>query len=83
MQQAKYDLQSAQLNLTIAQHSSTVGKTVRDLQYTVAWHERKLPSLQAQLQQGKTDQATVDEEAQALAEAQTDLKQRRPTPTPL
>jgi HlyD family secretion protein len=74
VQQAKYDLQSAQLNLTIAQRSSTVGKTVRDLQYTVAWHQRKLSGLQAQLAQGKTDQATVDEEAQALAEAQADLK---------
>jgi HlyD family secretion protein len=74
VQQAKFDLQSAQLNLTIAQHSSTVGKTVRDLEYTVAWHERKLSGLQAQLQQGKVDQATVDEEAQALAEAQTKLE---------
>jgi HlyD family secretion protein len=74
VQQAKYDLQSAQLNLTIAEHSSTVGKTVRDLQYTVAWHERKLSSLKAQLAQGKTDQATVDKEAQALADAQANLK---------
>ncbi len=74
LQQAKYNLQSAQLNLAIARHSSTAGKTVRDLQYTVAWHERKLSNLQSQLQQGKVDRATVDEEAEALAEAQAKLE---------
>lgn len=73
IREAEFNLQSAQLNLTITQKSSTVGKTVRDLEYTVAWHERKLNDLQTQLPQGKVDQVAVDEEAEALAEARTKL----------
>ena len=72
--EAEYNLKSTQLNLTIARKSSTVGKTVRDLQYSVAWHERKWSGLQTQLQQGKTDQTTVDKEAEALAGARADLE---------
>jgi HlyD family secretion protein len=74
VRQAEFNLSSAQLNWTITQHSTTVGKTVRDLEYSVAWHERKLRGLQDQLQQGKIDQATVDAETEALAEAQTQLE---------
>jgi len=73
LRQAEFNLESARLNLIITQHSSTVGKTVRDLEYAVAWHERKLRDLQAQFQQGKVEQATVDAEVEALAKAQTQL----------
>ena len=71
--EAEFNLKSAQWNLTITQNSSTVGKTVRDLEYSVAWHERKLSSLQTQLQQGKVDQTAVDDEADTLAETRIKL----------
>lgn len=77
IREAEFNLESAKLNLIITQHSSTVGKTVRDLEYTVAWHERKLRGLQAQLQEGKVDQAAVDEQARILAEAQIKLQAAR------
>ena len=77
LRQAEFNLESARLNLLITQHSSTVGKTVRDLEYTVAWHERKLRDLQAQLQQGKVDQAAVDEAAEELAKARIKLEAAR------
>jgi HlyD family secretion protein len=73
LRQAEFNLESARLNLTITRHSSTVGKTVRDLEYAVAWHERKLRDLEAQLQQGKVEQAAVDAEVEALAKAQAQL----------
>nr|MBC7245487.1 efflux RND transporter periplasmic adaptor subunit [Chloroflexota bacterium] len=77
LQQAELDLESARLNLLITQHSSTVGKTVRDLEYTVAWYERKLRDLEAQRQQGKVEQAAVDEAAEALAKARAKLEAAR------
>ena len=67
VRQAEYDLQNAKLNLTITQRGQAVGKTVRDLDYSLAWHERKLQNLQVLQQDGRVDQATVDEETQALA----------------
>ncbi|MBM4431602.1 MAG: efflux RND transporter periplasmic adaptor subunit, partial [Chloroflexi bacterium] len=73
LRQAEFNLKSAQLNLAITQRGSTVGKTVRDLEYSVGWHERKLRDLQAAYQQGKVEQSAVDEQAKALAEAQTKL----------
>jgi len=79
VREAEFNLQSAQLNLTTTQLSSTVGKTVRDLEYSVAWHERKLRGLQAQRQEGKVEQAAVDEEAQTLAELQTKLEAAQAT----
>jgi HlyD family secretion protein len=69
VEQAQFNLQSAKLNLITTQRSMAVGKTVRDLQYTVAWHQRQLRNLEADRQQGKVDQATVDNEGQALAKA--------------
>jgi len=71
---AEYNLASARLNLQITQHGNTVGKTVRDLEYTVAWHERQLRNLQAQLAAGTVEQSDVDEESETLAELQADLK---------
>jgi len=79
LREAQFNLESARLNLIITQHSPTVGKTVRDLQYTVAWRERRLRDLEAQRQQGKVDQVTVDEEAQALAKAQAQLEAAQAT----
>ncbi len=67
LREAEYNLESAKLNLAITQHSTSVGKTVRDLDYSLAWHERKLQDLQAKLQAGKTSQESVDEEGEALA----------------
>jgi len=70
---AEYSVESARLNWTIARHSSTTGKAVRDLQYTVAWHERALRSLQDQLERGKVNQEAVDEEAETLSRLQIQL----------
>ncbi len=58
MRQANYNLQIAQLNLTLAQYGTAVGKALRDAQYTVAWHERKLRDLEAE-QQGSTGQGAM------------------------
>ncbi|MBC7232797.1 MAG: efflux RND transporter periplasmic adaptor subunit [Chloroflexi bacterium] len=77
LRQAEFNLESARLNLLITQHSTTVGKNVRDLEYTVRWHERKLRDLEALRQQGKVDQTAVDEEAEALAKARTQLEAAR------
>ncbi|MBC7223759.1 MAG: biotin/lipoyl-binding protein, partial [Anaerolineae bacterium] len=62
--QAQYELESARLNLTIVQHSETVGKTVRDLEYALAWHQRKVRDLKAA--QGASG-ASADPEMQATA----------------
>jgi HlyD family secretion protein len=70
---AKSNLESAQLNYTITLHSAAVGKTVRDLAYTEAWHERELRDLENRLQQGTTDQAAVDAESATLAEVKAQL----------
>jgi HlyD family secretion protein len=69
VRQAIFSLESAKLNLTIAQFGTTVGKAVRDAKYSVAWHERNLRDLKSQLALGKAKQDDVDEEETALAEA--------------
>jgi HlyD family secretion protein len=79
VRQAEFNLESARLNLTMAQHSSTAGKTVRDLEYNVAWHERKLRDLETKAQQGKVEQATVDEQAETLAKARAQWEAARST----
>jgi len=58
VRQADYNLQIAELNLALAQYGTAVGKVVRDAQYTVAWHERKLRDLEAE-QQGSAGQGTT------------------------
>ncbi|UCC77768.1 MAG: efflux RND transporter periplasmic adaptor subunit [Anaerolineales bacterium] len=73
LRRAESTAETAHLNLVITQHSSTVGKNVRDLEYTVAWQERQLRSLQDQLQHGKVEQSAVDEQAEVLAEARAQL----------
>jgi HlyD family secretion protein len=72
--QAQYNLTGAQLNLQTTQYGSTVGKSVRDMEYTVAWHERQLRNLQAQLAAGTAAQADVDNESETLTGLQADLK---------
>jgi HlyD family secretion protein len=73
VREAEYNLQSARLNWTMAQHSSTTGKAVRDLRYTVAWHERALRNLEAQLAEGKVELQDVDDEVETLSRLQTKL----------
>jgi len=74
VRQAEFNLESARLNLIIAQHSTTAGKTVRDLEYSVAWHERKLRDLEAQYRQNKIAQETVEEERETLTKTQAQLE---------
>ena len=74
---AERDLRSAQISLTQVQHSTAVGKAVRDLEYTVAWHERKLRSLQAELSQGRGDATAVAEQEATLAHLQAQLASAR------
>ena len=73
LEQAESAAEIAGLNLIITQHSTAVGRTVRDLEYTVAWHERKLRTLQAELEQGKLEQSVVDEQSEALEQARAQL----------
>jgi HlyD family secretion protein len=70
VRKATYGLESAKLNLAIAQYGSSAGKALRDAQYAVLWHARKLRDLQSQLAQGKAKQDDVDAEQSALTEAQ-------------
>jgi len=79
VRQAEFSLASAQINLTITQASSTVGRAVRDLQYTVAWHERELRNLKAKHELGKIGQATVDEQAEELAKVRAHLEATQAT----
>jgi len=44
---AQYELDSARLNLSVAKINTAVGKTVRDLQYTVSWNERNVRDIAA------------------------------------
>jgi len=59
VRQAAFGLESAKMGLTLARYSTTVGKAVRDAQYAVSWHERKLRDLVAQQGQGSAGQGTV------------------------
>ncbi len=70
---AEYNLEIAQINVTLVEYSTTVRKNVRDGEYTVDWHERKLRDLEAQYLQGLVDQDTVEEEREALAAARDQL----------
>jgi len=79
--QAAYSLSSAQLNLEITQHGNKVGKTVRELEYTVSWHERQLRNLETQLAAGTVEQDDVDTESQTLADLQADLAAAQATAT--
>jgi len=72
--QAELNLQSAQISLTITKHGSTVGKTVRDLEYTVAWNERKIADLEIQRQQGNVQQEALDKQAETLSKAKAQLE---------
>lgn len=74
-------LASAQLNLQITQRSSTVGKAVRDLEYTVAWYERSVRNLKAQVAAGAAEQSALDEASETLSDALTDLTVARRTAT--
>jgi HlyD family secretion protein len=71
---ATYELGSAQKNVTLVQYSTTVRKNVRDAEYAVDWHERKLRDVEAQYLQGLVDQDTVQAERDGLAEAKAQLE---------
>jgi HlyD family secretion protein len=79
VRKAELDLQIAQINLTIARHSSAVGKNVRDLEYSVAWNERQLRDLEAQRQQGHVTEEAVDKQAEALAKVKVQLESAKST----
>jgi HlyD family secretion protein len=74
VRRAASEVESARLNLTLAQVSTTVGKNVRDLEYALDWHTRKLRDLEAQYLQGHVDEDALAEEREALAEARADLE---------
>jgi HlyD family secretion protein len=63
---AEYNLESASLNLKLAQTSSQVGKKVRDLQYAVSWHERDYSNLKAKYDQSKTNTETLSDKLDEL-----------------
>ncbi len=77
--QAEFDLESARLNLLITKSGTSVGKTVRDLLYTVAWHERNLRNLQEENRQGKVGQDELAEAEQELARVTAQLRSAEAT----
>ena len=64
--QAEYELESAALNLKLAQTSNTVGRNVRDLRYAVSWHKRDYNNLLTKYEQGRTDAETLADKAEEL-----------------
>lgn len=56
VREATYGLQSARLKLALAQKSTAVNKAVRDARYAVAWNERMVRDLEAQLGQSNDGQ---------------------------
>ncbi len=74
---AAYNLASAKVNVTVTEYSTTVRKDVRDLEYAVDWHTRKLRDLEAQYLQDLVDRDEVEEEREALADTQARLEEAR------
>ncbi len=72
---AQDSLTQAQLQQTIAERDATA-KSVRDLQYAVSWHERRINELQTLVAEGKAnlEQTTaLATEKETLSQAQADL----------
>ena len=63
---AQYDLEAAKVNLELTQVSSSVTSTIRDLEYTVAWHERNVRDIQS----GNTTSASSSSQASSNTLAQ-------------
>lgn len=70
---AAYNLQSAKVNVTLTEYSTTVRRDVRDLEYAVDWHERKLRDLEAQYLQELVGQDEVEAQREALEDNQSRL----------
>jgi RND family efflux transporter MFP subunit len=73
IKQAESNLEIARLNLTLTRSGTGVGKTVRDLRYTVAWHQRNVANLQQQFNQGLVGAEQVTEAGQTLTSMQAQL----------
>jgi len=70
---AQYTLESAQLNLELAKRNTAVTKSIRDLEYAVAWHERNVRDIQAGSPNGGEAAATTGEYAVVLAQVQAPI----------
>ncbi|MCX6032807.1 MAG: efflux RND transporter periplasmic adaptor subunit [Chloroflexi bacterium] len=72
---AQDSLTQAQLQQTLAERDATA-KSVRDLQYAVGWHERRINELQTLVAEGKANLEQINllaTEKDALSQAQVDL----------
>ena len=52
VREAEYNLEVAQVNLELTELNTSVTKSIRDLEYTVAWHERNVRDIQSQARSG-------------------------------
>jgi len=74
---AQDNITVADLQQTLAQHDS-LAKSERDLQYTVAWRQRRIAELQQMVAENKANLEQKEEittQQEKLAEAQADLAQ--------
>jgi HlyD family secretion protein len=72
VQDAQDSLALLQLQATLADHD-TLAKSERDLQYTVAWYQRRLAELQALSNPNAEQTAEIADDQVTLAAAQADL----------
>jgi len=79
---AEYDLEVARLNLELAKINTSVGKTVRDLQYAVAWHERNVRDIAAK-RPGSSSAAASQSASANLLQAASPAGFGRPSPEPM
>ena len=59
---AGYSLELAKLNLELTRLNASVTKTIRDLEYTVEWHERNVRDMQGQASSGGSSSAGASAE---------------------
>jgi len=72
VQDAQDSLALLQLQATLADHD-TLAKSERDLQYTVAWYQRRIAELQALSNPNAEQTAEIADDQVTLAAAQADL----------
>ncbi len=72
VQDAQDSVAILQLQATLADHD-TLAKSERDLQYTVAWYQRRIAELQALSNPNAEQTAEIAEDQVTLAAAQADL----------
>jgi len=65
VREAEYTLEVAQVNLELTKLNPSVTKSIRDLEYAVAWHERNVRDIQGQESAGGSSTTQTSEEVLA------------------